>query len=92
MEVLSEMPSATVIPLNKIFRIDQIDSSLKYQQNQVKNWLKKNLIPVVVNGDILQIENLEIHPPYGPNQCFSSNPIVLSRIQNLLMLMVQENH
>ena len=60
-------------------------------KEKVKAWLMKNMIPVTEEGDILKMDTLQIHPPYGFEQCYCSNPIVLSRIQTLLQGMPMGN-
>lgn len=60
------------------------------QKEKVKAWLLKNMIPVTEEEDILKMDSLQIHPPYGAEQCYCSNQIVLSRIQQLLNAMPLE--
>ncbi|KAK6187958.1 hypothetical protein SNE40_005874 [Patella caerulea] len=58
---------------------------IKKRQLLLKSWLEKNRLPVVVSGDELSISDaLTIHPPYNPDDCFSSNEIILGRIQGLI--------
>lgn len=59
-------------------------NEMKIMKEKVKTWLLKNMIPVEEKGDLLILDTLEIHPPYDAESCFSSNLIVLDRIQNLL--------
>ena len=89
MEIVQDAPIDEVMPKD-IFTQNLNSVSRGHDKEKVKNWLEKNLIPVIECKDNLIIDNLEIHPPYGPEQCFSSNSIVLSRIQNLLKQMTAE--
>ncbi|KAF7252776.1 Gem-associated protein 6 [Varanus komodoensis] len=61
---------------------------LEEKKNNLKNWLEKNHIPVIEEGDsqaVLCIAGvLTINPPYGPEDCSSSNEIILSRVQGLI--------
>ncbi|NWH67529.1 GEMI6 protein, partial [Geococcyx californianus] len=54
----------------------------------LKTWLETNHIPVTEEGELgrtLCVAGvLTIDPPYGPEQCSSSNEIILSRIQGLI--------
>lgn len=74
---------------NKLLAEQNISAELSLQdlRQQVKMWLSKNMLPVIEDGEILQIDTLEIHPPYGADQCYCDNSIVLSRIQKLLQAM-----
>ncbi|XP_063222646.1 gem-associated protein 6-like isoform X2 [Bacillus rossius redtenbacheri] len=48
-------------------------------------WLVQNRVPVRQDGPVLRLEDvLEIHPPYGAGQCYSTNETVLSRVQVLV--------
>ncbi|KAL0267553.1 UNVERIFIED_CONTAM: hypothetical protein PYX00_009798 [Menopon gallinae] len=82
------------LDLNNIFKnnIDQkTGNEVKAMKEKVKLWLLKNMIPVEEKGDLLMLDTLEIHPPYNADSCFSSNSIVLDRIQNLLKDMKLES-
>lgn len=58
---------------------------LEERKKDLREWLEKNLIPVTDEGDILRVANvLVISAPYGPEQCSSSNQIILSRVQSLV--------
>ncbi|KAM4594166.1 gem-associated protein 6 [Fundulus diaphanus] len=53
----------------------------------VCRWLQKNRLPVEEDGDELRVAGvLTIKAPYGPEDCCSSNQIILERIQRLVQL------
>ncbi|NXY50798.1 GEMI6 protein, partial [Ceuthmochares aereus] len=58
------------------------------RKNDLKTWLETNHIPVTEEGEsgrTLCIAGvLTIDPPYSPEQCSSSNEIILSRVQGLI--------
>ncbi|KAM6220192.1 gem-associated protein 6 [Rhynchocyon petersi] len=61
---------------------------LEKRKNSLKAWLEKNHIPVTEQGEsqgtICVAHVLTIEPPYGPENCISSNEIILSRVQDLI--------
>ncbi|NXA42995.1 GEMI6 protein, partial [Eudromia elegans] len=61
---------------------------LEKRKNGLKTWLEANHIPVTeqgVSGETLCVAGaLTIEPPYGPEECSSSNEIILSRVQSLI--------
>lgn len=58
---------------------------LEERKKNLRAWLEKNLIPVTEEGDVLRVANvLTISAPYGPEQCSSSNEIILARVQSLV--------
>lgn len=61
---------------------------LENRKNSLKKWLEKNHIPVTEQGDssrtLCVAGVLTIDPPYGPENCSSSNEIILSRVQDLI--------
>ena len=61
---------------------------LEKRKNHLKKWLEKNHIPVTEQGDssrtLCVAGVLTIDPPYGPENCSSSNEIILSRVQDLI--------
>lgn len=98
MEVSPDVPKTQQnINLNELFLNKHITDSSGSKKShterkeKVKAWLLKNMIPVTEEGDILKMDSLQIHPPYGIEQCYCSNQIVLSRIQTLLSAMPLEN-
>lgn len=58
------------------------------KKNSLKSWLEANHIPVQEQGEsqptLCVAGVLTIDPPYGPDDCNSSNEIILSRIQGLV--------
>ncbi|XP_008592700.1 PREDICTED: gem-associated protein 6 [Galeopterus variegatus] len=61
---------------------------LEKRKNSLKKWLEKNHIPITEQGDsqrtLCVAGVLTIDPPYGPENCSSSNEIILSRVQDLI--------
>ncbi|KAM9187651.1 gem-associated protein 6 [Dugong dugon] len=61
---------------------------LEKRKNSLKTWLEKNHIPITEQGEsqrtICVARVLTIEPPYGPENCISSNEIILSRVQDLI--------
>ncbi|NXE28076.1 GEMI6 protein, partial [Ardeotis kori] len=61
---------------------------LKKRKNNLKTWLETNHIPVTEQGQsgrtLCVAGVLTIDPPYGPEECSSSNEIILSRVQGLI--------
>ncbi|XP_005360819.1 gem-associated protein 6 isoform X2 [Microtus ochrogaster] len=61
---------------------------LEKRKNSLKKWLEKNHIPVTEQGDaprtLCVAGVLTVDPPYAPENCSSSNEIILSRIRDLI--------
>ncbi|NXI46915.1 GEMI6 protein, partial [Galbula dea] len=61
---------------------------LEKRKNDLKTWLETNHIPVTEQSDsggtLCVAGVLTIDPPYGPEECSSSNEIILSRVQGLI--------
>ncbi|NXP53807.1 GEMI6 protein, partial [Heliornis fulica] len=61
---------------------------LEKKKNDLKTWLETNHIPVTEQGEsgrtLCVAGVLTIDPPYGPEECSSSNEIILSRVQDLV--------
>nr|XP_014284579.1 gem-associated protein 6-like isoform X2 [Halyomorpha halys] len=54
-------------------------------RERLKEWLSKNLIPFEESGECLKLAGqLTINPPYGIDNCISSNEMVLNKIQKLI--------
>lgn len=65
---------------------------LKRRRSQVGLWLRKNQVPVEEEGDHLRVARvLTIAAPYRPEDCCSSNQIILDRIQRLIRNLVLED-
>lgn len=66
-------------------------NELKRKQNTTKLWLLKNRLPVEVGGTggelLIIADALVIQPPYGPENCVSTNEIILGKIQGLIKSM-----
>ncbi|XP_035855897.1 gem-associated protein 6 isoform X2 [Sander lucioperca] len=51
----------------------------------VRRWLEQNRVPVQEDGEELLVAGaLTITAPYGPEDCCSSNQIILDRVQRLI--------
>ncbi|XP_071963932.1 gem-associated protein 6-like [Antedon mediterranea] len=78
--------------LDSLFRINNASGYTKDNliktKNAVRHWLEKNRIPVGLtgeNGENLTVSNaLFIVAPYRPEDCISTNEIILDRVQALL--------
>lgn len=61
---------------------------LEQRKNSLKKWLEKNHIPITEQGEsqrtLCVAGVLTIEPPYCPENCSSSNEIILSRVQDLI--------
>lgn len=61
---------------------------LAAKKDKLKSWLLKNRIPIEVsetNGDNLSLAGaLTIEPPYGPENCRSTNETILGRVQGMI--------
>ncbi|XP_030290409.1 gem-associated protein 6 [Sparus aurata] len=63
---------------------------LRRRRAGVQRWLEKNRVPVEEEGDQLRVAGvLTLAAPYGPEDCCSSNQIILDRIQKLIQSLVQ---
>ena len=63
---------------------------LRRRRAGVQRWLEKNRVPVEEEGDQLRVAGvLTLAAPYGPEDCCSSNQIILDRIQKLIQNLVQ---
>ena len=64
------------------------------KRDRLKSWLLKNRIPVEEskgNAEILSISDaLFVQPPYGPDNCQSTNEVILGRIQGLIKNMPKD--
>lgn len=98
-EVLQEADEETTQRLQSSFlpaktrRLDP--EELRKRRAGVRSWLEKNRIPVEEEGDELRVAGvLTITPPYGPEDCCSSNQIILDRIQKLIqsVFQIQPDH
>ncbi|MBN3306006.1 gem-associated protein 6 [Amia ocellicauda] len=61
---------------------------LRERRDSLRAWLEKNRIPVTEEGPegekLCVAGVLTVNPPYGPEDCSSSNEIILSRVQSLM--------
>ncbi|NXI53996.1 GEMI6 protein, partial [Chloroceryle aenea] len=67
---------------------------LEKRKNDLKTWLETNHVPVTEQGEsgrtLCVVGVLTIDPPYGPEECSSSNEIILSRVQGLIQRFLEE--
>lgn len=60
------------------------------RRDSVQSWLQKNRVPVEEKEDELRVAGvLTITAPYRPEDCCSSNQIILDRIQKLIQTLDQ---
>ncbi|XP_061481586.1 gem-associated protein 6 isoform X2 [Rhineura floridana] len=91
-EIVSESTDAVKEQLAHLFMPGESQTysqeELEEKKNSLKNWLEKNHIPVKEEGEsqrtLCVAGVLTINPPYGPEDCNSSNEIILSRVQGLI--------
>ncbi|NXR15124.1 GEMI6 protein, partial [Semnornis frantzii] len=67
---------------------------LEKRKSSLKTWLETNHIPVTEQsepgGRLCVAGVLTIDPPYGPEECSSSNEIILDRVQGLIQGYLQK--
>ncbi|KAK1171605.1 gem-associated protein 6-like [Acipenser oxyrinchus oxyrinchus] len=91
-DVLREGDSSMADQLTSLFMPAGAQSysreELKNRKNSLRDWLEKNRIPFTELGaqqETLCVAGvLTVTPPYGPEDCSSSNEIILSRVQSLI--------
>ncbi|XP_010749572.1 gem-associated protein 6 [Larimichthys crocea] len=88
-EVLQEADEETAERLQTSFlppRTRMMDSEeLRRRRGAVRGLLEKNRVPVEEEGEELKVAGvLIITAPYRPEDCCSSNQIILDRIQKLM--------
>lgn len=90
-EVLQDADEETAQRLQAVFAppqtcsLDLDPEQLRRRRVGVRRWLEKNRVPVQEDGEQLTVAGaLTLAAPYGPDDCSSSNQIILDRIQKLL--------
>lgn len=88
-KVLQEADQETTQRLQTYFlppRTRGLDpEELSRRRSRVRRWLEQNRVPVEEERDELRVAGvLTITAPYGPEDCCSSNQIILDRIQKLI--------
>ncbi|XP_069625168.1 gem-associated protein 6 isoform X1 [Ranitomeya imitator] len=92
-EIRKDSDEVTKQKLQNIFNLQESSSAYKKEDLEtkklnLKGWLQQNNIPVTEQGQstrtLCVAGVLTIDPPYGPENCSSTNEIILSRIQGLL--------
>ncbi|KAK2169425.1 hypothetical protein LSH36_10g11077 [Paralvinella palmiformis] len=84
--------------LDALFKFDMhtnmTKEELKKRKKKLKCWLLKNLLPIeesTERPDVLSLSDaLFIEPPYGPENCCSTNEIILGRVQGLIKSMPKD--
>ncbi|XP_047433712.1 gem-associated protein 6 [Mugil cephalus] len=90
-EVLQEADEETAERLRTAF-LPQNSPSLdpdevRTKRGTVLRWLQQNRVPVEEDGDELRVAGvLTITAPFRPEDCCSSNQIILDRIQKLIQI------
>lgn len=90
--VLTDGEDSVKVKLDALFRPETealySDEELGHRKRKLKLWLEKNRLPVQTTGskgEVLTISDaLTIQPPYGVDDCHSTNEIILGRIQGLI--------
>ncbi|KAM9316770.1 gem-associated protein 6 [Gastrophryne carolinensis] len=89
-EVVNEIDDLIQGRLLHLFNLHETSThsikDLETKKQSLKNWLEQNGIPVTEQSDqtLCVAGVLTISPPYGPDNCSSTNEIILSRVQGLL--------
>ncbi|KAM3929977.1 gem-associated protein 6 [Leptodactylus fuscus] len=92
-EILKESDEVTQQKLLNIFNLQESSTAyskedLETKKANLKSWLQQNNIPVTEQGESMRTlcvaGVLTIDPPYGPENCNSTNEIILSRVQGLI--------
>ncbi|XP_071754892.1 gem-associated protein 6 [Centroberyx gerrardi] len=88
-EVLQEADRQTAERLRGVLlprRAARLDpEEARRRRESVRRWLERNRVPVEQEGEALRVAGaLTVQPPYGAEDCRSSNEIILARIQKLL--------
>ncbi|NXA51511.1 GEMI6 protein, partial [Nothocercus julius] len=91
-QILKEADEEMKQRLSRIFAPEESKAysseELEKRKSSLKTWLEANHIPVTeqgASGETLCVAgSLTIDPPYGPEECSSSNEIILSRVQSLI--------
>ncbi|XP_059903895.1 gem-associated protein 6 [Gadus macrocephalus] len=92
-EVVGEADEETAMRLSSLFRSEAPElrgsvEDVKRRREELRGWLQQNRVPVEeVGEDLLVAGVLTVRPPYAEQDCFSSNQMVLARIQGLLARM-----
>lgn len=68
------------------------EEELQRRRERLRSWLTENRFPVEITEsrpDVVSVggDTLLIQPPYYPENCLSTNEIILSRIQSLIARM-----
>ncbi|XP_051238703.1 gem-associated protein 6 [Dicentrarchus labrax] len=88
-EEITDRLQASFLPPRNRTRLDP--EELRRRRGGVRRWLEKNRVPVEEEGGELRVAGvLTIEAPYGPDDCRSSNQIILDRIQKLIH--IQPDH
>ncbi|XP_025966205.1 gem-associated protein 6 isoform X2 [Dromaius novaehollandiae] len=91
-EILKEADDEMEERLSRLFMPEESKAyspeELEKRKNNLKTWLETNHIPVTEQGEsgrtLCVAGVLTVDPPYGPEDCSSSNEIILSRVQSLI--------
>lgn len=76
--------------LDQLFKHQEVvkrnADEINKEKDDLKQWLLQNRVPVEEdeNGVLRMSDVLFINPPYGKQDCFSTNEIVLSKIHKLI--------
>lgn len=91
-EIVTEADNEMKEKLAHLFMPEEQQSysqeELERKKTSLKDWLETNHIPVKEQGEsqttLCVAGVLTIEPPYRPEDCSSSNEIILSRVQGLI--------
>ncbi|XP_067148945.1 gem-associated protein 6 isoform X1 [Apteryx mantelli] len=91
-EILKEGDDEMEKRLSRLFMPEESKAyspeELEKRKSNLKTWLETNHIPVTEQGEsgrtLCVAGVLTVDPPYSPEECSSSNEIILSRVQSLI--------
>uniref|UniRef100_A0A8C2SVK7 Gem-associated protein 6 n=1 Tax=Coturnix japonica TaxID=93934 RepID=A0A8C2SVK7_COTJA len=96
--IVQDADDETKARLSRVFEPEESKAyspeELDKRKNDLKKWLETNHIPVTEQGEsgrtLCVAGVLSIDPPYSPEQCSSSNQIILSRVQGLVQSYLEQ--
>ncbi|CAF4900213.1 unnamed protein product [Pieris macdunnoughi] len=57
------------------------------KKQKMISWFKKNLLPVIEEGENIVVGNISVLPPYSENDICALNPIVATEVRKMILNM-----
>lgn len=78
---------------NAIHQQPSVVQDWKQVRESLKGWFRESHIPVMENavGALLVLNEIQIGPPYRPENCSGTNEVMLWRVQKMLENFHQHN-